>query len=334
MKEIKISIIVPVYNTSKYLERCIDSILNQTLEEIEIILIDDGSTDNSGEICDRYKKSDPRINVIHKKNEGLGLTRNAGLREAKGTFVGFVDSDDYIEPNMYEKMYNTIQKNGNDAVICNSKRLTKDNNIMNNWNNIPDRIYNREEIEKEILPSICGNEKYKIKIGSVWKVLYKKSILDDYNIKFLNEREYVSEDFMFNLIYFSKCNRLELIKDELYIYCENQDSLTKKYRPEMVNKFEKLYNIMKKEIKYNKEECYQGLDKMYIQYMRVAIIQEVRMNPEKALIKNNIKTICNDSLLCSILKRYDMQYMTLKQKLFTHLMKHKNVNLLYLASKK
>ena len=103
-----ISIIVPVYNVEKYLEKCIDSILNQSYQNLEIILIDDGSTDNSGSICDEYKKKDQRVQVIHQKNQGQSSARNAGLNIAKGSYIGFVDSDDWIEQNMYEKLYKNI----------------------------------------------------------------------------------------------------------------------------------------------------------------------------------------------------------------------------------
>ena len=103
--DVKVSVIVPVYNVEKYLDRCLDSIINQTLNEIEIILVDDGSTDSSGEKCDEYKKKDLRIKVIHKKNKGLGYARNSGLEVATGKYIAFVDSDDYIDRRMFESLY-------------------------------------------------------------------------------------------------------------------------------------------------------------------------------------------------------------------------------------
>lgn len=105
MSNILVSIIVPVYNTGKYLYKCLDSILNQTLQEIELILVDDGSDDNSGAICDFYSERDKRVRVIHKKNEGVSIARNVGMQAAKGEYIGFVDSDDWIEKEMYQEMY-------------------------------------------------------------------------------------------------------------------------------------------------------------------------------------------------------------------------------------
>src|SRR5690554_2626737 len=114
-----LSIIVPVYNMEQYIEKCIMSIFLQTYKNIEIILIDDGSTDNSGNLCDKYSVIDPRVKVIHKENGGLSSARNAGLEVAMGEYIGFVDPDDWIEPTMYETMYSNIKKNKSEICICN-----------------------------------------------------------------------------------------------------------------------------------------------------------------------------------------------------------------------
>ena len=114
----KISIIVPVYRTEKYLRECIDSILNQTYRNLEVLLIDDGSPDKSGEICEAYASKDNRIRVFHTINKGLSSARNLGLMNAEGEFIGFVDSDDWIEPNMYEALFKAIQKTDSDICMC------------------------------------------------------------------------------------------------------------------------------------------------------------------------------------------------------------------------
>ena len=115
----KISIIIPIYNVEQYLPQCLDSIINQTYKNLEIILINDGSTDNSGKICDNYAKVDNRIHVFHKKNEGVTSARNLGLDKCTGDFIGFVDPDDFIELNMYEILYNEQQRTNADIVWCN-----------------------------------------------------------------------------------------------------------------------------------------------------------------------------------------------------------------------
>lgn len=122
----KISIIVPVYNTGIYLKKCINSLLNQTLRDIEIVLIDDGSTDESRDICDEYAKKDDRISVIHKRNEDVSIARNIGIKKSKGKYIGFIDSDDWIESNMYQNMYKYIKDYDVDIVFCDAVTVYDD----------------------------------------------------------------------------------------------------------------------------------------------------------------------------------------------------------------
>ena len=123
-----ISIIVPVYNVESYLERCIESILNQSFKEFELILVNDGSTDSCKDICNEYKTKDKRIKVIHKENGGLSSARNAGLDIARGKYIGFVDSDDFINKDMYKTLFNTIQDNNSDMIICDYYKVNEENN--------------------------------------------------------------------------------------------------------------------------------------------------------------------------------------------------------------
>lgn len=118
MYDIKVSIIVPIYNVEKYLDRCMESLLNQTLKDIEIIMVDDGSPDNCPKMCDEYAKKDSRVKVIHKRNAGLGEARNSGLKIISGKFVAFVDSDDFVELDMYEKLYTAAENMKSDTVYC------------------------------------------------------------------------------------------------------------------------------------------------------------------------------------------------------------------------
>lgn len=119
IKIVKVSVIVPVYNSRKYLKECIESIINQDLEEIELILVNDGSTDNSLDICQKYAMKDSRIKIIDKPNGGVSSARNAGILAASGEYIGFVDSDDWIQSEMYSNMYKNIKETGSDICICN-----------------------------------------------------------------------------------------------------------------------------------------------------------------------------------------------------------------------
>ena len=129
-----ISIVVPVYNVEKYLKRCLDSLVNQTYKNIEIILVNDGSTDSSLEICKGYAKKDSRVKIISKKNEGLGYTRNEGINIAKGIYIAFIDSDDYVDENFYEKLYVSAKKYNSDMVYASFKSVDKNNKMRTTFN--------------------------------------------------------------------------------------------------------------------------------------------------------------------------------------------------------
>ena len=171
MKNDLISIIIPVYKVEKYLEKCIESVLKQTYTNLQIILVDDGSPDNCGKICDEYDKKDSRIEVIHKANGGLSDARNVGISKAKGRYIGFVDSDDYIKEDMYEILLNLIKKYDADVSICNLYDVIDGNEcIRNKENGI--REYSRLDILKEVLLD-KNIQSY------AWNKLYEKELFDE-----------------------------------------------------------------------------------------------------------------------------------------------------------
>ena len=146
----KISIIIPIYNLEKYLDKCIKSILNQTFKDFELILVNDGSTDKSGVICDNYKKVDDRIVVIHKENGGTSSARNIGIDIARGKYIGFVDGDDYIHENMYYELYENLIKNNSDISICKFVRVYDNSEMKFSNNNLLEENYSNIEALKEL----------------------------------------------------------------------------------------------------------------------------------------------------------------------------------------
>ena len=174
----KVSIIVPVYNTEKYLSRCLRSLMNQTLSDIEIILVDDGSTDRSSVLCDNYAEMDNRIKVVHKKNGGLSSARNAGIDIATGEYIGFVDSDDTISIDMYSKMIETAKKNNVDFVMTDYMRIPSNRAPYLKTLSIHGGLYKKENIRKDIFPSlIMGSNIDYGPLLSVWHCLYRKDFL-------------------------------------------------------------------------------------------------------------------------------------------------------------
>ena len=212
----ELSIIVPVYKVEKQLERCIRSILNQSFTNFELILVDDGSPDRCGEICDEYEKKDKRIKVIHKKNGGLSDARNAGLNIAKGKYIGFVDSDDIIHSEMYERMYNCITKYNVDIVQCKFRKF-KNIEDINKFSNIKDANIEYYTSKEAIIDMIDNN---KINVNT-WNKLYKRELFE--NERFPKGKIHEDEFLTYKLIYNS--NKVAYINKELYYYYQNDNGI-------------------------------------------------------------------------------------------------------------
>ncbi len=211
-----ISIIVPVYNVEAYLKRCIESILNQTYKDIEIILVDDGSTDNSSKICDEYKNKDKRIKVIHKVNGGLSSARNRGLDIAKGKYIGFVDSDDYISPKMYEILYKELINNNADISACDDVVFQKKEAVFNIVDDYKIEIYNKYDAMKELI-SLTNHVD-----STAWNKLYKKSLFN--KVRYPNGFIYEDIGTTFKLI--NKIKKIVYVDLKLYAYNFRVSSIT------------------------------------------------------------------------------------------------------------
>ena len=194
-----VSVIIPIYNTEKFLPLCINSVLNQTLTDIEVLLVNDGSTDGSGKICDEYACKDQRIQVIHTLNQGVSHARNQGLETAKGEYIAFMDSDDWIETDMIATLYQLIRTNEAGLATCGY--------IIENEDGRP--IYHINEVKSgkltqwEAIHSLFNDRHYKYK-GNLWDKLYHKEIIDKHHLKF-NEHIYYNEDRLFIFQYLSHC---------------------------------------------------------------------------------------------------------------------------------
>lgn len=208
-----ISIIVPVYNVEKYLERCINSIINQTYKNLDIILVNDGSTDNSGKICDEFNFKDNRIQVIHKTNGGLSDARNAGLEIAKGEYIGFVDSDDYIALDMFETLYNLTQKYSAEISILSFYEMYNGKLISVRDSKKLEQMDKIEAIKELLIDT---------KIQSyAWNKLFKKSLFE--NLKFPTDKNF--EDIATTLLLFEKANKIVLLEEPKYYYLRRDDSI-------------------------------------------------------------------------------------------------------------
>lgn len=214
MKESKISVIVPVYDVEKYLYRCVDSILEQTHSNTEIILVNDESPDNCGEICEEYARKDSRIKVIHRKNGGLSAARNSGLEQASGDYISFVDSDDWIHPKMLEVMLKTLVEYNTEVVECDL--ITSLDTPVNYPEN--DDVEIIVEEGSDILNRIIKNQHF-----SVWRRLYKHELIK--GLTFLEGKN--SEDVYYTFDVFKKTNKNVRIRYHFYTYFVNLEGITK-----------------------------------------------------------------------------------------------------------
>ncbi len=206
----KISVIVPVYNVEKYLQECMESILNQTLEDLEIICINDGSTDSSFEILNSYAKQDKRITVINKPNSGYGHTMNAGLNTASGEYIGIIESDDFAAKNMFEDLYKLAKENDADIVKSDWFHYWSKNKFA--------RKNNRISSAKAFKLTNSKEDKSLLRINpSVWSAIYKREFLNKYNIRFLETPGASYQDIGFSFKVFALARRV-IFTDKAYIY--------------------------------------------------------------------------------------------------------------------
>lgn len=288
MEKKMLSIIVPIYNTEKYIERCLISISNQTYSNFEVLLIDDGSTDGVSAICQKFCDQDSRFRYIHKENQGVSIARNLGLRLAKGSIIGFVDSDDSIVTNMYEYMIECMEKDNADIVICDSLTVETDGTIS--IDTIPSIEKSCCFIKENISPQMLGEL-----AGAVWRCIYKKEVVD--NITF-PENLKLSEDRIFNLYAFGKSNKITYIKEALYQrFCRNGSAVYRHY-DDMFSIVLQAYKIILKALQENWSESYKVVyDRQFIMNVLMASdsICSVQYKSSFFTQYQNLKLLCNNS---------------------------------------
>ena len=282
---IKVSIIVPIYNAEKYLEQCLDSIVKQTLKDIEIILIDDGSTDGSAEICKKYL-SDSRVSYYHKENEGLAAARDDGMLHANGEYIGFVDADDWLKPEMYEKMYNAAKTNDSDIVFCNCQQNEDGHRFSRE---LPVGAYDRDKIKSEVLPKTLAfiskdGGKRAIRWSNCMRI-YKKDTLNNNNIKF-DRRLRRSQDLQLTYESMLVAQNFYYIDEPFYHNRVVSDSLSRGYTKNMWPLYTYLIYIL-----YKDTENFTEMDLMDQMHLRAFFFAtDCIENEMKPLCPNDKKT--------------------------------------------
>lgn len=221
---IKVSIIIPVFNADKHLEKCIKSLLSQTFMSCEFIFINDGSTDTSKEIIESFQKNDSRIILLNQENKGVSQARNNGLSLAKGIYIGFVDADDYVENDYFETLYKTIENTLSDIVICKYFSSQEGHSFISNHPVQEKFNFEKKDIQHFLIPHLISNEN----LNSIWNKLYKKKLLTDNKILFPVGIS-LGEDGLFNLSCFFYAKKIRFINYVGYHYLEVAGSATKNF---------------------------------------------------------------------------------------------------------
>ena len=250
MEKNKISIIVPVYNGEKTIKRAIDSILNQSFQNIEIIIVNDGSTDNTAKILKNNYEGNNKIKIFNNKNEGVSYARNFGISKASGQYIGFVDIDDFIDENMYLRLIHEIKINNADVIFCSYKKIRQDRCefIGFPWN--CNKEFYGEDIFKEFFPHMIAklkNEKTMIS-GVVWRMLIKSEIAKNC---YFNEEVKIGEDVLYIYDVLEKCKKIFILNEALYNYVVTDNSTVRKYKSDLEEINQKYHRALLEKIERN-----------------------------------------------------------------------------------
>ena len=251
----KLSVIIPIYNGEKFIRKSIDSVLNQTVSDLELILVDDGSKDNSGKICDEYAQKDSRIKVIHKENVGVSAARNDGISTAQGEYIGFVDADDWIEPNMFEDLIEKAQASSSDIVMCDATTVyfdgrTEPDTITQLKGNI---LLNRDRFSSRLLLEMAG---------SAWRCIYSNSMIKKHDIKFPVGVKF-SEDRIFNIYAMGYADKISYIKKPYYNRFINNKSAVHSFHED----YFEAYKLAAKEIEKAIAAAWNNDDEYQVAYL-------------------------------------------------------------------
>lgn len=318
MNNIKISIIVPIYKVpEKYLKKCIESLINQTLKDIEILLVDDGSPDDCGKICDLYAKDNDTIKVLHKKNGGLSSARNAGFISAIGEYIMFVDGDDWIEPNMCEEMYQTAKNNNTQLVMCGIVKDFEHSSSKYKFYLEENKVYSNEEckwLQQQLLV-------YNANIAVAYSKLIDRNLLLKYNILHDEQLRQGAEGLEFNLRLFEHLESAIFINKPFYHYIYNENSISASHSEEnhryVIRCFEKIQKFIQQSSNkeqlmlwfYNRllyvivttaisgyfnpanTEPFNIKKKKYIEYLQTPIVQQALRSPNRDGLSKQRKII-------------------------------------------
>lgn len=327
MEETLISVVVPIYRVEKYLDRCIESLVKQTYTNLEIILVDDGSPDRCPEICDAWAMRDSRIRVIHQENAGLGMARNTGIEAAFGQYICFIDSDDYIVPEMFAEAYKALRQYQAELVAFGMMKVNQYGEIVSSLIPKGQKLcYRGKEVQEVFLPDWIDNRYKGVQIQnlclSAWSCLYSMELIRRTNWRFVSERELISEDSYSLIQLANEINCVVVLEKAFYCYCDNETSLTRTYRPDRYEKIRKFYTAclsMAKQQGYSKfvQDAIAGVTFSFVIAAMKQIAESGLTRKQK---KEAVATIVEDPVMVEILRTVKNRYGGYARKLLIFVM--------------
>lgn len=321
----KLTIIIPIYNVERYLDQCVQSVLGQTLKDLEVILVDDGSPGHCPQMCDEYARQDSRVCVIHKKNAGLGWARNSGLDMATGEYVTFLDSDDYVDLDTYKTVCDIADDKGLDTVrfICN--RFKDDGSHSPEIKDASLTICDSpREIKRYALSIFDPNKPEENPTGgSACMAVYKMSVIREHGLQFLSEREYLSEDYAFNFSFYQYAHAIGYLPNTYYHYRVNMGSTTRKVRFDkmaMAEKYCRYVSRMIADFGYSKEDQYYA-DSYYVGEARGVTLQVFKSSLSMAEKRKWFREEVVAPYFKEVFARFPSERLPLKQRITFYTMK-------------
>lgn len=276
----KVSVVVAAYNVEKYIERCLSSLRNQTLREIEFLIVNDGSTDNTKKICEAFEQVDSRFRIISQTNGGLSEARNTGIKYANANFIAFVDADDYVHETCYEKLYKTMKEENADVVICDFIKVWEDQRL----NSLKSKrcYFNKSLLKGNTLTNflIRHDESFVV----AWNKLYKLEIVKHHNISFTNKAFFEDVGFMVQYLMFAK--KISYLNEPLYNYVQRDGSITKSYNPIIEDSMKNTMDLVKS--RFADEWNTQYIRTFHLRLLLYSFNYFLRNNVSKHSIKQEI----------------------------------------------
>lgn len=325
-----VSVVLPIYNVEKYIDCCVQSVVSQSYENLEIILVDDGSPDNCPQICDEWARRDKRIKVIHKQNEGLGMARNTGIENATGEYICFFDSDDYIARNTIMDVYSVARNTKADIVTFGYSNVGTDGKVKKEV--IPlitKTLFEGEEVQKDFLAKLITDnpqtgEKSCLSI-SAWASFFSMDLIRRTGWRFVSEREIIAEDVYSMLVLYKSVGKVAVLPKALYFYRENSNSLSRSYRKD---RFEKICFFYERCLEIQKQLMYGEAIAMRVSSVFVGFaIGAMKMIVSSQLNKKEkiaeLQVVVNNAYIQKIIHELKWKHGGLGEKLLIMFMRHK-----------